>query len=138
MFLCFRSAAGEVRHYVLRAYATPSGISLHNDFFLLMFSSVLVLALQLNSFFQGTATSGKLHEALKEPQTRARDHGSHSHFHHTLSNLEQAMISLVFSFHICKFRRSSYMIFKESSVLLITIFTFLMGPNMRIEYSYLY
>lgn len=30
------------------------------------------------------------------------------------------------------------MIFKESSVLLITIFTFLMGPNMRIEYSYLY
>lgn len=39
--------------YVLRVYATPSGISLYNDFLLLMFSSVLVLALQINSSFSG-------------------------------------------------------------------------------------
>ena len=39
--------------YVLRVHATPWGISLYNDFLLLMFSSVLVLALQINSSCSG-------------------------------------------------------------------------------------
>lgn len=43
--------------YVLRVYATPSGISLYNDL-LLLFSSVLVLALQISSSFLGAGTSG--------------------------------------------------------------------------------
>lgn len=107
--------------YVLRVYATPSGISLYNDL-LLLFSSVLVLALQISSSFLGAGTSGKPHKVLKEHQTRVKGRSSQSHFHR--HDPEQVIVSVVFSYHICKIR-----VFKDFSILLSMIFTSLMEPN---------
>lgn len=97
--------------YVLRVHATPSGISLYNDL-LLLFSSVLVLAFQISSSFLGAGTSGP-------------DQSQGSQFPEPLrDDPEQGIVSVVFSYHICKIR-----IFKDFSIRRSMIFTSLMGAN---------
>ena len=121
-FSASREQPRKLDGYVLRVYATPSGISLYNDL-LLLFSSVLVLALQVSSSFLGAGTSGKPHKVLKEP---VKSHSSQSLFHR--HDPERAIVSVVLSHHICKIR-----IFKDFSILLSMVFTPLMGPNRELS-----